>query len=133
MAISTTRTRSAHRYHTQQIHYLHRNVTFQTPQIDTAAKVYVGVLPANSLPLMAYVRVNTGFDKDIIIGTSGSASAVASSFDVVTNTTGLFEVDRYFGTYSTVDVPLYVQTATTGASSGDVDIWVSYIPAGPST
>jgi hypothetical protein len=140
MAVKLKTGRSARVYHTQQVHYLHK--TFYTTELPTStethpAKISVGVLPANCLPLETYVRVNVAFSSgDILVGTSaaGSSGAVVSTMDLASGTTGVYVVDRYMGTYTTADVPLYVQTATTGQSTAGVaDIWVAYLPVLPTT
>ena len=138
MAVSVARKRAARIYHTQQVHYLHR--TFNWNDIDQSATqpgvFYLGVLPANALPMECYVRVNTAFSGgDIMIGTSvaGSSGAVVSTQDVISGTSGVYVVDRYMGTYTTSDVPLYVQTATSGATAGQADIWMAYLPVLPTT
>ena len=134
MAISVTRTRSARLYHTQQVHYLNRRFNFN--DIDQAVvnpgKFHLGVLPANSFPLETYVRINSSFTgANVIVGTSsaGSSAAVVSTADVTAGTTGSYVVDRYYGTYSTVDVPLFIQNKTSGETVGQADVWQAYLPA----
>jgi hypothetical protein len=134
MAISVVRTRSARVYHTEQAHYLYQR--FNWNDIDQTAvqpgKFYLGVLPANCMPLETIVRVNSSCSAaNIIVGTSaaGSSAAVVSTGDVTAATTGTYVVDRYLGTYSTAPVSLYIQTAASGATIGQVDVWQSYLPA----
>jgi hypothetical protein len=134
MAISVVRTRSARVYHTEQVHYLYQR--FNWNDIDQTAvqpgKFYLGVLPANCMPMETYVRVNSSCSaSNIIVGTSaaGSSAAVVSTGDVTAATTGTYVVDRYAGTYSTAPVSLYIQTQATGATMGQVDNWQSYLPA----
>jgi hypothetical protein len=134
MAISVVRTRSARVYHTEQVHYLYQR--FNWNDIDQTAvqpgKFYLGVLPANCMPLETIVRVNSSCSAaNIIVGTSaaGSSAAVVSTGDVTAATTGTYVVDRYLGTYSTAPVSLYIQTAASGATIGQVDVWQSYLPA----
>jgi len=138
MAISVTRTRSARFYHTQQVHFLYRRFNFN--DVDQSAtqpaKFYLGVLPAHCMPLETYVRVNAAFTgANLISGTSvaGSSATVVSTNDVTAATTGTYVVDRYMGTYSTVDVPVYIQTKASGETVGQADIWQAYIPAYPAT
>jgi hypothetical protein len=140
MAVKLKTGRSARVYHTQQVHYLHK--TFAAAELPSTlithpGVISVGVLPANCLPLETYIRVNTAFSSgDILIGTSaaGSSAVVCSTVDLLSGTTGTYVVDRYMGTYSTSDVPLYIQTATSGQSSAGVaDVWVAYLPVLPST
>lgn len=134
MAISVTRTRSARLYHTQQVHYLYRRFNFNS--IDQSAtqpaKFYLGVLPADAMPLETIVRINSSFTgANLIVGTSvnNSSAAVVSTGDVTAGTTGAYVVDRYYGTYSTSDVPLYIQTKASGETVGQADVWQAYIPA----
>lgn len=137
MAVKIKHTRgpmSAYQYHTQQTHYLYRRFNgFDHSVTESGAGAFaLGVLPAYAMPMECIVRVNTGFTSgEIIVGTSVAASsaAVVSTADVTSATTGVYVVDRYYGTYSTVEVPLYIQTKSTGQTNGQVDVWLSYLPA----
>ena len=138
MAITLKTAQSARLYHTQQVHYLYRRFNFN--DIDQTAtqpgKFYLGVLPAHALPVETYVRVNSTFTgANLIVGTSvaGSSAAVVSTDDVAAGSTGMTLVDRYFGTYTTLDVPLYIQTKTSGETVGQADVWLAYLPAYPAT
>ncbi len=124
----------------QQVHYLYRR--FNGFDIDTTAtqpgKFYLGVLPANCLPLETYVRVTAAFTSgEVIVGTSaaGSSAVAVSTLDVncATTVNGVYVIDRYYGTFSTSDVPLYIQTKSSGQSNGQVDVWQAYLPAYPAT
>ena len=130
MTTSVKRTESARDYHTQQQHYLYKNVTYATPNIQTTAGklVYVGVLPSNALKQETIVRVNTTFDGLLIVGTSNDTSYYASTSDVTAGVADTYVVDRNYGVKSTSDVPVYVQL-TTGSTVGDADIWLTYLPA----
>jgi hypothetical protein len=134
MAISVTRTRSARVYHTEQVHYLYQRFNFNDIDVSSnqPGKFYLGVLPANCLPMETYVRVNTAFTgANLLVGTSaaGSSAVVVSTVDVTAGTTGSYVVDRYFGTYSTAPVSLYIQTRTSGETVGQADVWQAYLPA----
>ena len=138
MALKAKTGQSARVYHTHQVHYLYKR--FNGFDIDTTATqpgiFALGTLPAHSLPLEAIVRVNAGFTSgEVIVGTSaaGSSAVVVSTADVVNATTGVYVSDRYYGTYSTVDVPLFIQTKSSGQTNGQVDVWLSYLPAYPAT
>lgn len=138
MAVALKTGQSARLYHTQQVHYLWNRFNFN--DIDQSAlspaKFRLGTLPAHALPLEAYVRVNSSFTgANLIVGTSvaGSSAAVVSTADVTAGTTNVYVVDRYFGTYSTVDVPLYIQTKATAETVGQADVWLAYLPAHPAT
>jgi hypothetical protein len=116
----------------QTVQYLYKRVTYsdvdQTNSSRFSVAAHIGSLPANCLPLETYVRVVTAFTSgDIVIGTSASTAGVVSTQDVVSGTTGTYVVDRYMGTNSTVDVPFYFYTATTGAGAGVADVWQAYV------
>lgn len=128
--------RSAHEYHSQQVHYLYRRFNgLDIDQTQTRPGIYaLGTLPAGSYPLECIVRINTAFTSgEVIVGTSvaGSSALVVSSADVISGTTGSYETERYRGTYSTVDVPLYIQTKSSGATNGQADVWLSYLRGHP--
>ena len=138
MSVKLKTGRSARVNYNQSINYLHR--TFNWNDIDQTATqpavFSLGVLPANCMPMETWVRVNTAFSSgDIMVGTSvaGSSGAVVSTSDLASGTTGTYVVDRYMGTYSTSDVPLYIQTATSGAGAGQCDVWQFFAPMQPST
>lgn len=136
MAVKLKTGRSAHEYHSQQIHYLYRRFNgFDIDQSATRPGFFpLGTLPAGSMPLEAIVRINTAFTSgEVIVGTSaaGSSALVVSTLDVVNGTTGTYITDRYKGTYSTVDVPLYIQTKSSGATNGQADVWLMYLRGHP--
>lgn len=130
--------RSATHYHTPQVHYLFRRFNYNDhdQSASGAGKFPLGTLPAHCMPLETYVRVNTAFTgANLIVGTSVAASsaAVVSTADVTAGTTGLYVVDRYMGTYTTTDVPLFIQTKATGETVGQADVWQAYLVAYPAT
>ena len=89
----------------------------------------VGVLPAYAVPLECYVQVITAFaGSDLRIGTTADLSAVVSTQDIASATTGVYVVERYMGTVSTVDTAFYCTGATTGMTAGEANIWLHYLP-----
>jgi hypothetical protein len=136
MAVALKTGRSAHIYHTQQVHYIYKRFNGFDVAPDTTGKRIVGVLPAHCMPLETYVRVNTAFSSgEVLVGTSVAASSAAlvSTADMASATTGTYVVDRFMGTYSTVDLPIYIQTKSSGQSNGQVDVWQAYLVAYPAT
>jgi hypothetical protein len=110
--------------------YFYKRVAWNDVDVTNSSRasvaVQIGTLPAFCAPLETHVRVITAFTSgDIVIGTSdsGSSAGVVSTQDVMSGTTGYYVVDRYMGTYSTVDKPFYFTTATTGGSAGVADVW----------
>jgi hypothetical protein len=135
MAASVLRTRqTAHNSAHNTVQYIYKRFTFseidQTNSSRFSVALKIDALPAGCVPLETHVRVVTAFSSgDLIIGTSdsGSSAGVVSTQDVVSGTTGHYVVDRYYGTYSTVDKPLYVYTATSGTGAGVADIWQAFV------
>jgi hypothetical protein len=118
----------------QTVQYFYKRVTYSDVDTTNSSRasvaVPIGALPANCAPLETHVRVITAFSSgDIVIGTSdaGSSAGVVSTQDVVSGTTGYYVVDRYMGTYSTVDKPFYFTTATTGTGAGVADVWQYFV------
>jgi len=106
-----------------------QTVAQTTGSTSPPASAILGVLPAYSVPMQLFVRVNTAFSSgDLKIGTTADLSTMCSTMDLASGTTGLYVIDRYMGTFSTADVTLYCVTATTGAGAGDADIWLTYLP-----
>jgi UDP-3-O-[3-hydroxymyristoyl] glucosamine N-acyltransferase len=132
MAISVTRTRSARDYHTQQTHFLYQRVRFDSFGITTTNKCYVGVLPADCLPLETIVRVNSTGAQGVVIGTSISSSSFVGPDDLIEASTvvgaNVVITDRCANTArSTVDLPVYALMSTAG-TNGEWDVWVRYLP-----
>ena len=99
MTVSVTRTKSARDYHTQKEGYLYKRVDWNSSQITSATKFYVGVLPADCYPYETIVRVNSTFDNPVIVGSSASSSTASfvAIGDVTWGTTGTYHVDRCAG------------------------------------
>jgi hypothetical protein len=138
MAVKLKTGRSATQYHTPLVHTLFRRFNFSDhdQSVSGAGKVPLGTLPAFAVPLETYVRVNTAFTgANLIVGTSaaGSSAAAVSTDDVAAATTGTYVVDRYMGTYSSLETALYIQTKATGETVGQADVWQSYLIAYPAT
>jgi hypothetical protein len=138
MAIKLKTGRSATLYHSPQVHYLYRRFNFNDiDQSITRPGVHaLGVLPDKCLPLETYVRINSSFTgANLIVGTSVAASsaAVVSTADVAAGTSGVYVVDRYYGTSVSSDTAIYIQTKASGETVGQADVWQAFLPALPST
>lgn len=139
MAITVARQRSASLNSAHQtVQYFFTRVKYSDVDQANSSRFSVapviGVLPAFCQPLETHVRIVTAFSSgDLVLGTSdsGSSAGVVSTQDIASGTTGTYVVDRYMGTYSTVDKPVYFYTATTGAGAGVADVWQFFVP-GPS-
>lgn len=131
MSVTVLRKRSAVVIDSPTAPMLSCHVKMPDPSLNAAAQHYVGVLPANSFPEDITVRVNTTFAGGIIMGTSvaGSSNAFVQAGDVTTTSTGGTVISRGLGYYSTVDLPVYVQTVTTALAAGEFDVWWPFLPA----
>lgn len=131
MSISVVRTRSARVYHTQAPKYLYRRIRYDSVGITTTNKCYVGVLPADCLPLDTIVRINSTGAEGVVIGTSLASDSFIGADDLVEASTvaGANAVisDRCANTArSTVDLPVYALMSTAG-TSGEYDVWVRFL------
>jgi hypothetical protein len=119
-------------YHTQQIHYLRRDVTFS----DNGVTLTMGVLPAGAIVVAAGVIVSTAFNAGstnvLDIGTSGDGDGFAT--DLALGTIGNIVWDELATSndlYSASEVTITCAVALSGtaATAGVGHVYVSYIPA----
>jgi hypothetical protein len=119
-------------YHTNQIHYLRKDIVFT----DTAVMT-VGVLPAGAIVVDAGVVVSTAWNSgtsDVLdIGTSGDGDGFAT--DLSLRTIGNIVWDELATSndlYSASEVTITCQAASTGttATAGLGHVYVAYIPVG---
>lgn len=100
-----------------------------TGSTSPSANAIMGVLPAYSVPLDLYVEVITAFSSgDLRIGTTADLTTMCSTSDLASGTTGLYVIDRYYGTVSTADQTFYCTNATTGTGAGEANIYLTYLP-----
>ena len=128
----------------QHVHYLRKNVDYNTTGIGTAATVKMSApLPANAIILATYVKINTAFNagtnNPIHVGISGNNTALvnggttgAGDADIDTTATGMNIVYRGGDLAlqsSETEIYIYYNQSGTAATAGDADIIVAYIPA----
>ncbi len=120
----------AREYHTQQLHYLRKNIDFN----DTGA-ITVGKIPAGSIVIGAGVVVSTAWNSgtsDVLdIGTSGDDDGFAT--DLSLRTIGNIVWDELATSndlYVSSDTTIIATPASTGtaASAGVGHVYVTYIP-----
>lgn len=122
----------------QAPYYLFKNYKYNMTDTATAQTTgstsptvggRMGVLPAYAVPLECYVQVVTAFSSgDLRVGTTSDLSALVSTQDLASGTTGVYVIDRYMGTVSTADQTFYCTNATTGTGAGEANIWLHYLP-----
>lgn len=122
---------TAREFHTQQVHYLRKTVTFE----DAGVAVKVGTIPAGSL--ISYTasgaHVSTAFSgtgTDLLdIGTSGTADLFASDLDV--SAAGFKQLDNNVaGLLVTADTDIYATYTDTNADAGagSAVVVIAYVP-----
>ena len=117
-------------FHTQQVHYLRKRITFA----DSAA-VTVGVLPAGAVVLRGGVAVQTAFNAAttnvLDIGTSGDDDGFAT--DLALGAVGVIVADEmatsndWYSTSEQTITATYAQTGT-AATAGVGFVWIEYLP-----
>lgn len=118
-------------YHTNQVHYLIKEVTFA----DNGTAVVLGRLPANSVIIACSAVVaeafNAGSTNVLDIGTTADADGLAT--DLALGTVGLVNADE-MGTSndlyheSEIDVTATVALSGTAATAGRAFVHVCYMP-----
>lgn len=120
----------ARQYHTQQTHYLRKDIAYT----DTST-VTVGTLPAGSIVVGAGVVVSTAWNSgtsDVLdIGTSGDGDGFAT--DLALTTIGNIVWDELatsndLYSASEVTVTCAVASVGTAATAGVGHVYVQYIP-----
>lgn len=129
MAITVRRTAGQARDDFQQnVQYLGPcGITHLSVGLQTTPGVLVGVLPPYALKMQTIVRINTSFDGEMTIGTSGSQTLYGNTSDIRPgDTPDTWVVDTGFGTRSSGEQPVYVKL-TSGTTIGGADVWITYL------
>lgn len=130
MATNTAATQ-ARAYHTHQIHYLRKKITFA----DAGTTVTVGKLPAGATVIRGGCVVTTAFNGDttntVDIGVTGNTDDFAT--DIALGTVGVIAADDMAtatSAYAAVDIDVVaVVVSTASASAGVGYVWVEYLIA----
>jgi hypothetical protein len=121
-------------YHTAQVHYLRKDITFA----DAATTVTVGVIPAGAIILEAIsgVYVDTVFNAgtnnrlDIGVSTDSGTNNFATLLTLLG--IGMIELDEVAATLKVASdstIQAYVDVTGTAATTGAASILIAYIPA----
>lgn len=125
---------SAREYHTAQVHYLRKTITFG----DAATTVTVGTIPAGALvlPAISGAYVTTAFTGDstntVDIGISGSTTKYASALAL--GTLGHIELDVITDASANSSLTTATETiiatvvSTANPDAGSAEIIIAYIP-----
>ena len=120
----------ARQYHTQQVHYLRKSITFA----DDDVTVTVGVIPAGAviLPAASGVIVTTVFNAGtanvLDIGTTADPDLYAT--DLALGTLGQVTLDEAVSFLVSADTTITATPALTGtaATTGAGEVVIAYIP-----
>lgn len=118
------------KYHTHQVHYLRKDITFA----DAGVVKTVGVLPAGSVIVKpaSGLNVSTAFNSsgtDLIdIGTSGTADLYAT--DLAGQTVGFAALDEAVSVYVAAETTVTVTYAQSvaDATAGVAQVIIAYVP-----
>jgi hypothetical protein len=130
MATGTAGTTARH-YHTAQVHYLRKNITFS----DDGSTLDLGYVPAGTTVIRAGVTVTTAFNAGstnvLDIGTAADTDGFAT--DLALGTVGVIVADEMATTndsYCAADTLLQcvVDLTGTAATTGAGIVWVEYLP-----
>lgn len=133
MATNTTGS-DARQYEQQLLHFIRRQISFDTFQIGTDATVKVGTLPNGAVIYDAIVKVSTAFNAGttnyINVGTADDDDAIVDQDDIDATAAEWQSSRRGCDLTLTADTPVYVtyDQSGTAATAGVAEIIVAYIP-----
>lgn len=118
----------------QVMHYLRRDISFDTPNISTDATIKVGTIPAGSVIHEAVVKVSTAFNAGttnlINVGISSDADGIVDELDIDATAAEWQSSHRGSDLNFTSDTSIYVTYVQTGtaATAGAASIIIAYVP-----
>jgi hypothetical protein len=127
-------TTPARKYHTTQIHYLRKDITFA----DAATTVTVGAIPSGAIVLEAISGVyvdevfNAGTNNRLDIGVSTDSGTNNWATQLTLLGIGFIELDEVAATLKVAadsTVQAYVDVTGTAATTGIASIIIAYIPS----
>lgn len=117
----------ARQYHTQQVHYIRKRVTYNDAGIGTG--VVFGTLPAGAMIVDQDVRCSTAFNAGTTNALNVGTAAGGTQLFTDAATAGARQPTIANLSFA-ADTDLYVQFAQTGtaASAGVADIVIGFVP-----
>lgn len=123
---------AARQFHTQQIHYLRKSITFA----DDGTTVTVGTIPAGSILVKPISGVaittvfNAGSTNVLDVGPSTDSGTDLWATDLALGTLGFVPIDEAVTNLVSVDtiVQAAVDLTGTAATTGAAEIIIAYIP-----
>jgi hypothetical protein len=127
-------TTPARRYHEALVHYLRKQVAFNTVPTHTISRHSMGVIPAGSQLAFGEANVKTAFSaagtRVLTVGSNGTtANNMLSTIAEETVTTASITTAARRLTFST-DTEIFVKLTSVGtaAAAGLVEVVIGYIP-----
>jgi|SRR6185369_9485867 len=119
----------------QNVHFIGKDIAYNTVGIGTADTVKVGRIPAGSLLINAYVRVTTAFNAAtanvLTVGQNATANTdIVAAGELNEGATGTTVVLTGASLTFANDTDIYVRYTQTGtaATAGAATIVITYIP-----
>jgi hypothetical protein len=119
----------------QNVHFIGKDIVYNTVGIGTADTVKVGRIPAGSFLIQALVRITTAFNAAttnvLTVGTSaGSDADIVGASELNEAATGVTVVLTGSALTFASDTDIYVKYTQTGtaATAGAATIIITYIP-----
>jgi hypothetical protein len=119
----------------QNVHFIGKDVTFNTVGIGTADTVKVGRIPAGSMLLPAQVRITTAFNATttnvLTVGQNATANTdIVAAGELNEAATGVTIVATGCALTFAIDTDIYVRYTQTGtaATTGAATIVIPYFP-----
>lgn len=119
----------------QNVHFIGKDVVYNTVGIGSADTVKVGRIPAGSMIIAAYVRVTTAFNAAttnvLTVGqNAGSDTDIVAAGELNEGVTGTTVVLTGAALTFASDTDIYVRYTQTGtaATAGAASIIITYIP-----
>lgn len=133
MAANTTGI-PARQYEQQLLHFMRRQIAFNTPLIGTDDRVQVGTLPAGAVVYDTIVKVSTAFNAGtnnlINVGIVGDDDGLLDETDIDATSAEFQSSRRGCDLTFTEDTPVYVtyDQSGTAADAGVAEVIVAFIP-----
>jgi hypothetical protein len=125
-------------YHSHQVHYLRRQVAYNSTPTNTIRRFSMGTLPAGAQIMFGTAVVKTGFSaagtRVLTVGSNGTtADNMLATIAEETATTAQFLTAATRLTFaSDTEVFVKLTTAGTAAAAGLAEVWIGYAPAAAS-
>lgn len=127
-------TTPARKYHTQQVHYLRKQVAYNSTATHSTSRHSMGVLPSGAQILYCLGTIKTGFSaagtRVLTVGSNGTtANNILTTITEETATAVMPLIGAKLTFSSDTEVFAKLTTAGTAAAAGLAELVVAYAPA----